>query len=78
MNKNIAIIGSGSWGVALGNHLAELGNKVKIWSFTEDEKNMINNGVKNGYEKFFVSANPEHFKTASSVFYPLEDLPTLI
>ena len=43
MNKNIAIIGSGSWGVALGNHLAELGNKVKIWSFTEDEKNMINN-----------------------------------
>ena len=26
--KNICIIGSGSWGVALGIHLAKLGNKV--------------------------------------------------
>ena len=31
--KNIAIIGSGSWGVALAVHLAKLGNNVKIWSF---------------------------------------------
>ena len=30
---NIAIIGSGSWGVALAVHLANVGNNVKIWSF---------------------------------------------
>ena len=30
---NIAIIGSGSWGVALAVHLASVGNNVKIWSF---------------------------------------------
>ena len=41
--KNIAIIGSGSWGVALGIHLAKLGNKVKIWSFMEEERDIINN-----------------------------------
>ena len=40
--KNIAIIGSGSWGVALATHLARLENKVKIWSFAEEEANLIN------------------------------------
>ncbi len=41
--KNIAIIGSGSWGVALGIHLVKQGNKVKIWSFAEEERDLINN-----------------------------------
>lgn len=41
--KNIAIIGSGSWGVALAIHLARLGNNIKIWSFMEEEANLINN-----------------------------------
>ena len=44
--KNIAIIGSGSWGVALSIHLAKLGNKIKIWSFSEEEKDLINNEKK--------------------------------
>ena len=29
MNRNISIIGSGSWGVALGIHLAKLDNNIK-------------------------------------------------
>ena len=41
--KNIAIIGSGSWGVALATHLAVNGHNVKIWSFNEEEKDLINN-----------------------------------
>lgn len=41
--KKIAIIGSGSWGVALGIHLANLGNEVKIWSFMQEEADLINN-----------------------------------
>ena len=41
--KNIAIIGSGSWGVALATHLARCGNKINIWSFSEEEKDLINN-----------------------------------
>lgn len=44
--KNIAIIGSGSWGVALGVHLAKLGNSVKIWSFAQEEADLINNEKK--------------------------------
>ena len=40
--SKIAIIGSGSWGVALGTHLAKLGNEIKIWSFDKEEKRLIN------------------------------------
>lgn len=40
--KNICVIGSGSWGVALAIHLGGIGHNVKIWSFTEEEKNLIN------------------------------------
>ncbi len=40
---NIAIIGSGSWGVALAVHLASIGHNVKIWSFMEEERDIINN-----------------------------------
>ena len=44
--KNICIIGSGSWGVALAIHAAKMGNKVKIWSFAEEEADLINNEKK--------------------------------
>ncbi len=44
--KNIGIIGSGSWGVALAIHLAKMGNNVKIWSFAQDEADLINNEKK--------------------------------
>lgn len=44
--KNIAVIGSGTWGVALSIHLANLGNNVKIWSFTQEETDAINNEKK--------------------------------
>lgn len=40
--KNIAIIGSGTWGVALAIHLSRTGNKIKIWSFSEEEANTLN------------------------------------
>ena len=41
--RNVAIIGSGSWGTALAVCLAQNGNNVKIWSFCEEEKDLINN-----------------------------------
>ena len=44
--KKICIIGSGSWGVALAIHAAKMGHKVKIWSFLEEEANLINNEKK--------------------------------
>ncbi len=44
--KKIGIIGSGSWGVALGIHLAKLGNSVKIWSYAQEEADLINNEKK--------------------------------
>ena len=44
--KNIAVIGSGSWGVALAIHIARLGHNVKIWSFLKEEADLINNEKK--------------------------------
>ena len=41
--RNVAIIGSGSWGVALAIHLAKQRHNVKIWSFSQEECDMINN-----------------------------------
>ncbi len=41
--KKIAIIGSGSWGCALAIHLANLGNEIRLWTFLEEELNLINN-----------------------------------
>ena len=40
--KKIAIIGSGSWGVALAIHLTNMGHEVKMWSYNEDEAKKIN------------------------------------
>ena len=40
--RKIAIIGSGSWGSALAIYLGKKGENVVIWSFAEDEKEMIN------------------------------------
>ena len=41
-NIKVAVIGSGSWGMAIANVLAENGHMVHVWSFSEDEKNEIN------------------------------------
>ena len=40
--KNITIIGSGSFGCAL-SYILSKNNNVKIWSFKEEECNLINN-----------------------------------
>ena len=44
--RKIAVIGSGSWGIALSVYLASQGNKVNVWSFAEEEINLINNEKK--------------------------------
>lgn len=40
----ISILGSGSWGTAMGKNLAINGHEVKIWTRDEKVKNSINNG----------------------------------
>lgn len=43
MNRNVAIIGAGSWGTALSILLAKSGHSVKMWSVFKEEIDMINN-----------------------------------
>ena len=40
--------------------------------------NDLLNVIGSGSEEFFVSANPEQFMQAASMFYPLKSLPTLV
>jgi glycerol-3-phosphate dehydrogenase (NAD(P)+) len=40
--SKIAIIGSGSWGVALAIYLAKQNHDIKIWSFSKEEADIIN------------------------------------
>jgi len=40
--KNVAVLGSGGWGVALSLVLNKNGHNVKLWSYSEDEKDLIN------------------------------------
>lgn len=47
--KNIAILGSGGWGVALSLLLHKNGHHVKLWAYTEEEKNIINQQKKCKY-----------------------------
>ena len=44
--KNISVIGSGSWGTALAIHLAKQGHNVKVWSYLQEEADLINNEKK--------------------------------
>ncbi len=68
--KNICIIGSGSWGVALGIHLATLENNIKIWSFAQEEVDLINNERKC---KFLPKAEiPSNIKCTTSFEEALE------
>ena len=39
---NIAIIGTGTWGVALAVHLSRMNNNIKMWSYLQEEADDIN------------------------------------
>ena len=62
--RKIAIIGSGSWGVALAIHLAKMGHKIKMWSYSQEEAELINKEKKC---KFLPKAEiPENIECTNS------------
>jgi len=74
--KNVAIIWSGSWGVALAVHLANVGNNVKIWSFMEEERDIINNEKKC---KFLPNVNlPENILCSTDFEEVLKDAELIL
>ena len=69
--KKIAIIGSGSWGVALAIYLANQGNDIKLWSFSEEEKDLINNEKRCKFLKDVVI--PEHVYCSTNMEEVIDD-----
>ena len=68
--KNICIIGSGSWGCALAIHCAEIGHQVRIWSFSQEEADIINKDRKC---KFLPMANmPENIYCTTDIKEAIE------
>ncbi len=51
----ISVIGSGSWGTTLANHLAEKGFKVKLWSY---EKDLVNEIKRTGINSTYLPGIP--------------------
>lgn len=74
--KKIAIIGSGSWGIALAVHLAKLGNEIKIWAYLEEERDLINNERKCKYLKDITI--PENIKCSTSFKETIENTDLII
>lgn len=63
--KKICIIGSGSWGVAIGIHAANTGNKVIMWAHSSSECAEIN---KNRRTKYLPNATiPQSIKCTTSL-----------
>ena len=52
--KNIAVVGSGSFGCALAYILSK-NNNVKIWSYTKEEKDLINMYRSDKYDEYILS-----------------------
>lgn len=47
MAKNIAVIGSGSWGTAMAVHLAKIGHNVDLWSWKKEESDALISNLEN-------------------------------
>lgn len=74
--KNICIIGSGSWGCALAIKLGLMGHNIKIWSFSEEERDIINNEKKC---KFLPKAKmPENVYCTTSYSEAIQDTDIIL
>ncbi len=76
MSEKIAVIGSGSWGVALAMLLHGNGHDVKIWSYSEEEAKIINEDKKC---KFLPNVKiPEGLKCYTSLEETVKDTKIIL
>lgn len=76
MTEKIAVIGSGSWGVALAMLLHGNGHDVKLWSYSEEEARIINEDRKC---KFLPNITiPEGLKCYTSLEESLKDTKIIL
>lgn len=72
----IGIIGAGSFGMALGRHLVLNKNDVKIWGYTKEEKDDLNN---HRHSKYLPEITfPENLKASNILKEVVEDRDIII
>lgn len=75
--ENIAVLGSGSWGTALGKVLAEKGHKVTLWGRNQEVVDSIND--KNENSKYLKDIKlPEKLMASTSLEKTLNDVSIVI
>lgn len=74
--RKIAIIGSGTWGLALASYLANQGNDVKVWSFAKEEVEMIQNERRCKFLPQLVI--PENVEASQDAKYVVEDAEIIL
>ncbi len=74
--RKIAIIGSGTWGLALASYLAKQGNDVKVWSFAKEEVEMIQNERRCKFLPQLVI--PENVEASQDAKYVVEDAEIIL
>lgn len=67
----VGIIGSGSFGMAIGKHLIENNIDTKIWAFSKEEKDNLNNNRKSKYLPEIIF--PENMKASNDIKEVVED-----
>ncbi|MGL5257395.1 MAG: NAD(P)H-dependent glycerol-3-phosphate dehydrogenase [Proteocatella sp.] len=75
--ENIAILGSGSWGTALGKVLAENGHKVILWGRNVDVVNSINDNRENSKYLKGISL-PEKLSSTTDIEEAIENASIVI
>jgi len=68
----ISVIGSGSWGTTLANHLAEKGFKVKLWSY---EKDLVDEIKRTGINSTYLPGIPlsRNIDVTDDLSYAIKD-----
>lgn len=60
----IAVIGTGTWGIALTNHLSKLGHKVKCWSAIKEEIEILSTKYVHPNLPDMIISNEVYFTTS--------------
>lgn len=74
--KNIAVLGAGSWGTALGIVLADNGHDVRLWSHKQEQVDLINETHRN--DAYLKADLPKELIAYSNLEAAIKDVEAIV